>query len=121
MSIWEKIEGHLGTPAGFFGNATHAGIKKNSDALDLALIYCESAAATAAGVFTTNLVAAAPVILSRQHLQASRARAVVVNSGNANACTGRAGRKTAEETTRVAAKLLGISREQVLVASTGVI
>ena len=123
MSIWEKIEGHLGTPAGFFGNATHAGIKKNSDALDLALIYCASAAATAAGVFTTNLVAAAPVILSRQHLQASRgrARAVVVNSGNANACTGRAGRKTAEETTRVAAKLLGISREQVLVASTGVI
>jgi hypothetical protein len=76
-----------------------------------------------AGVFTTNRVAAAPVLLSRQNLVESRGRcrAIVVNSGNANACTGRAGMHTAEETARVAGELLGIEPSQVLVASTGVI
>src|SRR5208282_3481121 len=78
---------------------------------------------TAAGVFTTNRVAAAPVLLSRQNLVASRGRcrAIVVNSGNANACTGREGMHTAEETARATAELLGIEPSQVLVASTGVI
>ncbi|MGH9470790.1 MAG: bifunctional glutamate N-acetyltransferase/amino-acid acetyltransferase ArgJ [Terriglobia bacterium] len=121
MPQWARIEGHVTTPAGFQGAATHAGIKKNG-ALDLALIYCEREAA-AAGVFTTNRAAAAPVVVSRRSLRTSggRVRAVVVNSGNANAATGRAGERLAEETTRVAAKLLGVPPGQVLVASTGVI
>ena len=120
---WEAIEGNLATPLGFRAAAVAAGIKKTRDALDLALIFSDSPATTAAGVFTTNRVAAAPVLLSRQNLVESRGRcrAIVVNSGNANACTGRAGMHTAEETARVAGELLGIEPSQVLVASTGVI
>ena len=120
---WEPIEGDLATPLGFRAAAVAAGIKKTRDALDLALIFSDSPATTAAGVFTTNRVAAAPVLLSRKNLVESRGRcrAIVVNSGNANACTGREGMHTAEETARVAAELLGIEPSQVLVASTGVI
>jgi glutamate N-acetyltransferase/amino-acid N-acetyltransferase len=120
---WETIEGDLATPLGFRASAVAAGIKKKRDALDLALIFSDSPATTAAGVFTTNRVAAAPVQLSRRNLVESRGRcrAIVVNSGNANACTGRAGMHTAEETARAAGNLLGIEPSQVLVASTGVI
>jgi len=120
---WETIEGDLATPLGFRAAAVAAGIKKKHDALDLAMIFSDSPATTAAGVFTTNRVAAAPVLLSRKHLIESRGRcrAIVVNSGNANACNGRAGMHTAEETARVTAELLGIETSQVLVASTGVI
>ena len=120
---WEPIEGDLATPLGFRAAAVAAGIKKTRGALDLALIFSDSPATTAAGVFTTNRVAAAPVLLSRQNLVdcGGRCRAIVVNSGNANACTGRAGAHTAEETARVTGELLGIEPSQVLVASTGVI
>jgi glutamate N-acetyltransferase/amino-acid N-acetyltransferase len=120
---WEAIEGNLATPLGFRAAAVAAGIKKTSGALDLALIVCDSGSTTAAGVFTANRVAAAPVLLSRQYLVESRgrSRAIVVNSGNANACTGRPGMQTAEETARIAGELLGIEPSQVLVASTGVI
>ena len=123
MPKWIPIEGNLATPAGFMGAAVAAGIKKVPGALDLALIFSDAPGTTAAGVFTTNRVAAAPVILSRQNLRASggRARAVVVNSGNANACTGRAGLRASQETARAAAKALGVSQSEVLVASTGVI
>ena len=120
---WEPVAGDLATPLGFRGGAVAAGIKKAPGALDLALITSDSPATTAAGVFTTNRVAAAPVLLSRRNLAASRGtcRAVVVNSGNANACTGRVGRHAAEETARATAELLGLEPSQVLVASTGVI
>ena len=120
---WEAIEGNLATPQGFRAAAVAAGIKKKRDALDLAMIFSDSPSTTAAGVFTTNRVAAAPVVLSRKHLTESRGRcrAIVVNAGNANACTGRAGMHTAEETARTAANLLGIETSQVVVASTGVI
>jgi len=120
---WESIEGDLASPLGFRAAAVAAGIKMTRDALDLALIFSDSPATTAAGVFTTNRVAAAPVLLSRQNLVESRGRcrAIVVNSGNANACTGREGLHTAEETACVTAELLGIEPSQVLVASTGVI
>ncbi|MGE5325746.1 MAG: bifunctional ornithine acetyltransferase/N-acetylglutamate synthase, partial [Deltaproteobacteria bacterium] len=123
MKNWKHIEGHLGSPAGFTGAAISAGIKKAEGALDLALIFSESSRTSAAAVFTTNQAAAEPVKLSREHLKASRgyARAVVVNSGNANACTGAQGRKAAVETARAAARTLGIIKEQVMVASTGVI
>lgn len=127
MSQWKPADGNLATPRGFRTAAVRAGIKKpaadGERPLDLALIVSDSTETTAAGVFTTNVVAAAPVILSRRHLAQNRgrARAVVVNSGNANACTGRRGLRTAEETTRAAAQLLGVTPNQVLVASTGVI
>ena len=123
MPDWETIEGNIATPSGFRAAALAAGIKKVPGALDLAMIFSECEATTAAGVFTTNRAAAAPVVLSRFHLAAThgRARAVVVNAGNANAATGRAGLETAEEIAQAAAKLLGVPAEQVLVASTGVI
>ena len=123
MPKWVPIEGNLASPDGFRGAAVAAGIKKVEGALDLALIVSDSPGTTAAGVFTTNCVAAAPVVLSRRNLRASggRARAVIVNSGNANACTGRAGLRTSKETGRAAARVLGVSQLEVLVASTGVI
>ncbi len=121
MRKWEQIEGNLATPGGFLGAAVAAGIKQAM--LDLALIVSEAPETVAAGTFTTNLAAAPPVVLCRKNLKASggRARAIVVNAGNANCCTGRAGAGTAEGTARAAAKLLGIQPHQVLVASTGVI
>jgi glutamate N-acetyltransferase/amino-acid N-acetyltransferase len=123
MQNWKPILGHLGTPRGFRAAAVAAGIKKVKGALDLALIVSDAAPTSGAGLFTTNRAAAAPVFVSRRHLAASRGlvRALVVNSGNANACTGEAGLRTAQGAARAAAKLLDIPTEQVLVASTGVI
>ena len=123
MPKWEAVEGHLATPAGFRAAAASAGIKKEPGALDLALIVSDSPDTSAAGLFTTNQVAAAPVVLSRRNLRASngRARAIVVNSGNANACTGEPGIQTARQVAARTAKLLGLQVQQVLVASTGII
>ncbi|MGD0457856.1 MAG: bifunctional glutamate N-acetyltransferase/amino-acid acetyltransferase ArgJ [Terriglobia bacterium] len=123
MQKWEIVEGSLASARGFRGAAIAAGIKKTRGELDLALILCDAPATTAAGLFTTNLVLAAPVLLSRQNLADShgRCRAVLVNSGNANACTGRKGMQTARESARAAAKLLSLQPAQVLLASTGVI
>src|SRR5690242_5056728 len=123
MCAWRQIEGNLTTPRGFRAAAVAAGIKKTPGALDLALIFSDARDTAAAGMFTTNRVAAAPVELSRRHLKESRgwARAVVVNSGNANAATGAEGLRASLQTARAAAKLLAVSPRQVLVASTGVI
>lgn len=123
MANWEKIEGNLATPEGFRAAAMAAGIKKTEGALDLALIVSDSPSTSAAGVFTTNRVVAAPVVVSRQNLAGSggRIRAVVANAGNANACTGKSGLRTAQATARRAATLLGLDSQQVAVASTGVI
>jgi glutamate N-acetyltransferase/amino-acid N-acetyltransferase len=100
----------------------HCGIKAKAGALDL-LVIASDAPASAAGIFTTNLVQAAPVLVSRSHLSASGglARAVVVNSGCANACTGPQGMNDARHMAREVAAGLGCPDEQVLVASTGVI
>jgi glutamate N-acetyltransferase / amino-acid N-acetyltransferase len=122
-SGWEPVDGSLATPRGFRAASVASGIKRATGAPDLALIFSEVPQTTAAGVFTTNLAAAAPVFLSRRNLRESRgqARAVVVNSGNANACTGAGGIRVAEGTVAAAATLLGVPAEQILVASTGVI
>ncbi|MBW2028071.1 MAG: bifunctional glutamate N-acetyltransferase/amino-acid acetyltransferase ArgJ [Deltaproteobacteria bacterium] len=104
---------------GFKGSAVAAGIKKDAS-LDLGLIFSEGEA-VAAGVFTSNAVRAAPVLLSQQHIKRGRARAILVNSGNANACTGKEGLETARLTADLVARDLGIGAEEVLVASTGVI
>jgi len=105
---------------GYKASAVRAGIKK--EGLDLA-VFSSDVKASAAAVFTRNLVQAAPIGVCRKNLKASRgcARAVVVNSGNANACTGEDGRLVALQTAKETARLLGVPWEQVLVASTGVI
>lgn len=123
MSNWKSIDGDIASPEGFAASVARAGFKKNPRLADLALIYSEAGQTAAAGVFTTNRVAAAPVRLSRRNLGRSRgrARAIVVNAGNANACTGAAGMRAAEETASAAAECLGVPQNQVLVASTGVI
>jgi glutamate N-acetyltransferase/amino-acid N-acetyltransferase len=115
------IPGGVATARGFRAAGVSAGIKA-SGGLDLALIVSE-APAQAAAVFTTNKATAAPVIVSREHLARSggTARAIVVNSGCANACTGADGVEVARATTAETARLVGCPHEQVLVASTGVI
>ncbi|MCC6265337.1 MAG: bifunctional glutamate N-acetyltransferase/amino-acid acetyltransferase ArgJ [Bryobacterales bacterium] len=107
-------------PKGYTYAATYAGIRKKP-ADDLALIVSEPAAAAAA-IFTTNRVKAAPVLVSMQHLAASKGkvRAVMVNAGNAN-CATRTGEAVASETSAACAALLGAPVEQVLPSSTGVI
>jgi glutamate N-acetyltransferase/amino-acid N-acetyltransferase len=104
---------------GFKASVMESGIKKRGG-LDLALIFSEREA-SAAGVFTGNKVKAAPILLSQENIKKGRARAIVANSGNANACTGEAGLQSARFTTEGIARELGIGPEQVLVASTGVI
>jgi glutamate N-acetyltransferase/amino-acid N-acetyltransferase len=104
---------------GFRASVMAAGIKKRGG-LDLALIVSDREA-SAAGVFTGNKVKAAPVLVSQETIRRGRARAIIANSGNANACTGEAGLQSARFTVERAARELGIGREEVLVASTGVI
>jgi glutamate N-acetyltransferase/amino-acid N-acetyltransferase len=107
------------TVQGFKASVLEAGIKKRGG-LDLALLFSEREA-SAAGVFTGNKVKAAPILVSQENIKKGRARAIVANSGNANACTGEAGLQSARFTTEGIARELGIGPEQVLVASTGVI
>ncbi len=104
---------------GFLAGAAHSGIKSRHE-LDLAILYSE-VPCTAAGVFTTNRIKSAPVILSQKRLAERQARAIVVNSGCANACVGEQGLADALEMASLGAAKLGISPEEVLVASTGVI
>lgn len=104
---------------GFQFSAVEAAIKKPGR-LDLALIVSETPAAVA-GVYTTNAVKAAPVLIDQERTKSGICRAIVVNSGNANACTGARGMDDARETTRLVAKGLGGAEEEVLVCSTGVI
>ncbi|MGH9349978.1 MAG: bifunctional ornithine acetyltransferase/N-acetylglutamate synthase, partial [Vicinamibacterales bacterium] len=92
----DDAQGGITAPLGFVSAALHCGVKPESGSLDLAVIAAERPVA-AAGLFTTNLARAAPVLVSREHLERSggRARAIVVNSGCANACTGEAGLRDA--------------------------
>src|SRR5262249_10504109 len=98
----------------------HCGIRPDPDRLDLALIVSDRPA-SAAGVFTQNRVVAAPVVLCRERLPRSDAKAIVICSGNANACTGRQSLEDSHRMAEVAAHELGCRPEQILVCSTGVI
>ncbi len=111
--------GGITAPRGFTAAGIHAGLKKGS-LLDLALIVSERAAAVA-GVFTKNRCAAAPVLVDRLHLRGGIARAIVVNSGNANACTGSRGLADAATMAALVAARLGCPMRHVFVGSTGVI
>ena len=106
-------------PQGFTAAGVRAGIKKNGN-FDLAVIYTQKEAAVA-GVFTKNLVAAAPVHLSKIVVGTGTAHAVVANAGCANACTGEQGIRDAEKMATVAAELLNCRADDVIVASTGII
>ena len=104
---------------GFKASAVAAGIKKDGG-LDFTLIFSEKEA-VAAAVFTTNKVKAAPIILCRENIRDGNIRAIIANSGNANACTGKDGLDNARKTADLVAGELGIRPGEVLVASTGVI
>jgi glutamate N-acetyltransferase/amino-acid N-acetyltransferase len=114
--------GGVTAPLGFMSSALHCGIKPSPSALDLAVVAGD-ALVSAAGIFTTNLAKAAPVLVSRAHLDRTHgmARAIVVNSGCANACTGADGLANARRMASETAAALGSSVDSVLVASTGVI
>ncbi|MGD0769334.1 MAG: bifunctional glutamate N-acetyltransferase/amino-acid acetyltransferase ArgJ [Tepidisphaeraceae bacterium] len=110
---------HLLSPLGFKAGAAHAGLK-TTPSPDVAILACD-VPATAAAVFTTNKVFAAPIKIGRKHVAAGKLRAIVVNSGNANACTGRQGEIDALGMCRLAAGALGCGAGEILPSSTGII
>ena len=119
MGKLKEIKNGITAPLGFKAAGVGCGIKKSDK--DLALIYSE-ADALAMGMFTTNKFKAAPVIIDLKHLrESSNFKAIVVNSGSANACTGEKGIKDAEEMAKITAVHLGTKKQEILVASTGVI
>jgi len=109
---------HLLSPAGFRAGGVHAGLKKRK--ADVGLLVCDRLA-SAAAVFTTNRVFAAPVKIGREHIAGGRLRGVVVNSGNANACTGKQGERDALRMCELAAEAIGCEAQQILPSSTGII
>jgi glutamate N-acetyltransferase/amino-acid N-acetyltransferase len=120
INAFAHLDGGVTAPQGFSACGVSAGLKP-SGASDLALVVAD-ATSPAAAVFTTNKVAAAPVLVSRRHIAAhGEARAVVINAGNANACTGAQGERDAQATAQALAAELGCSAGEVLVCSTGVI
>jgi len=122
MDYFERVSGGgVTSPRGFSAAALAADIKgAGGDKLDLGVLS-SNVPATAAAVFTTNRVCAAPVRYSRDIVAGGRAQAVVFNSGNANACTGEQGMRDTQRIAELGAQRLGIAKELVLVASTGVI
>ena len=119
VKTWKSIEGGVAAPKGFHAVGVQAGIK-SKDKYDVALIFSQ-VQAQAAGVYTRNLVKAHPLYLTQRHLQDGLAQAIVINSGNANACVGEFGDQAALAMAQTAAMFLAVSPEDVLVASTGVI
>lgn len=111
--------GSITTPKGFKAGGLHCGLKKTTRN-DLAAIVCE-VPATAAAVYTTNIFQAAPLKVTRESLGNGTLQAIVVNSGNANACTGEQGEIDAYAMRTATARALGVKEQDVAVASTGVI
>ncbi|MGI6733617.1 MAG: bifunctional glutamate N-acetyltransferase/amino-acid acetyltransferase ArgJ [Anaerovoracaceae bacterium] len=114
-----EIEGGVCAPKGFLAAATYCGIRKNKNKKDLALIYSE-VPCNAAALYTSNKVKAAPLHVTMEHLRDGKAQAIIVNSGNANACASE-GYENAVRMATAASKALGIDCKDVIVASTGVI
>ena len=110
---------HLLSPAGFRASGVYAGIK-SKQIPDVGLLICDRMA-TAAAVFTTNKVFAAPIKVGREHIASGKLRGVVVNSGNANSCTGRQGEKDAWRMCMLAARVINDRGEHFLPSSTGII
>jgi glutamate N-acetyltransferase / amino-acid N-acetyltransferase len=114
-----RLKSGITAPKGFLAAGIHAGIKEAKH-LDLALVTSETPGPIA-GVFTKNIIPAAPVILDRRHLKKGVGQAIIINSGNANAFTGTDGLKDAREMAHLVARELAISKQCVFVGSTGVI
>ncbi len=112
-------DGGVTAPKGFTANGIHCGIRKSKDKKDLALIFCEKECDTAA-VYTQNLVCGAPITVTKNNIGDGKARAVVCNSGIANTCNAD-GIEKAEGMCEITANALGISKSDIIVASTGVI
>lgn len=115
----ELIKGGVCAAQGFTASGVHCGIRKNKLKRDLALILSETKA-SAAAVYTTNLVKGAPLVVTKMHLADGKAQAVICNSGNANTCNAN-GIEIAQQMATLTADALGINKEDVVVASTGVI
>jgi len=110
---------HLLSPKGFAASGVRAGIK-SSGKPDVGLLVCDQLA-TAAAVFTANRVVAAPVVVGREHIGNGKLRGVVVNAGNANACTGKRGMKDARAMCNLTARAIGCGEKEILPSSTGII
>ena len=119
---YKVIEGgSITSPKGYVAGACYVGVKsRKSEKPDVAILYSQEPAACAA-LFTTNKFCAAPVLLGREVLKKGKARAVVINSGNANAATGEQGLANAKKVELLAEELLGLGEDEVFVSSTGVI
>ena len=115
----KQIEGSICAAKGFTASGMHCGIRKRNDKNDLALIFSK-VPAHAAAVYTTNLVKGAPLTVTKQHIADGMAQAVICNSGNANTCNSN-GIEIAEQMSALVAEKLGINKDDVIVASTGVI
>ena len=115
----KKISGGVCAPKGYKANGINCGIKADKDKKDLALIVSELPA-NAAGIYTSNLVKGAPIIVTKDHIEDGRAQAVIANSGNANTCNAD-GIEIAEKMTELAAAATGLAASDYMVASTGVI
>ncbi len=114
-----SIKGGVTAAKGFSASGVHCGIRKNRTKRDIALIFSETRA-TAAAVYTTNLVKGAPLTVTKNHIADGYAQAVICNSGNANTCNAD-GIEVAEKMAAMTAEALGIRADDVVVASTGVI
>ncbi len=115
----EIVNGTVTTPKGFVASGIHTGVKEEGQ-LDLVILFSEKEAA-AAGVFTQNLAMAAPVIISKEMIKNHHLRGIIINSGNANACTGSRGMEDAKKIQEATAKALNIKKDDLALASTGVI
>lgn len=113
------ISGGVCAAKGFTANGIHCGIRRNKNKKDLALIY-SSVRANAAAVYTTNLVKGAPIVVTKSNIADGFAQAVICNSGNANTCNAN-GVEIAEQTCALLTEKLSVKKEDVIVASTGVI
>ena len=118
---YKRLKGGVCAARDFVGSAVSCGIKDpQSDRLDLCLIYSKRETLSA-GMFTQNRVKAPPVRVSQNHLRADNIRAIITNSGNANACTGPTGMQDAKNMARETSRFLDLRQRQVAVCSTGVI
>jgi glutamate N-acetyltransferase / amino-acid N-acetyltransferase len=119
MHMYTEIQGGITAPPGYLAAGIHCGIKRYKK--DIAVLFSE-VPAVAAATFTTNRAAAAPVLLSREILNTAQSiRGIVINSGNANACTGDRGMDDARSMIQTVTEKLGVSADQMLVSSTGII
>ena len=114
----KQVSGGVTAPKGFLASGIHCGLKKQKK--DLALIYSDTIC-DAAAAYTQNLVKGQPIQVTKEHLENGKAQAVIINSGNANTCTGEIGKQKAFHMAEFIAKEMGIDKSDVIVASTGVI